>query len=311
MKAARNPANKAPIFLLLTFAVSWMLVFGYFAMGGTTYSANFKVIGMTFMFVPMICAMLTQKVIYREDVCRPLGLCFRLNRWTVVGWMLPAVLTVAATGISFLITDPAADYSVRAFFMVIARGLFIWLLPNAVLAFGEEVGWRGLLQREWAPLGFWKSSWCIGLIWGLWHAPLILNGYNYPGHPVAGIFAMMVLEMLFCPLIAYVRLRSGTVLAAAIMHASFNGTTPAQALVFDRGDSLLVGVGGLPGMLVLLALNGGLYWLIRRQPPAASIPWPSTTVAAPSEETQVQLPESRSALLLAFFGEAGFVEQLD
>ncbi len=83
---------------------------------------------------------------------------------------------------------------------------------------------------------------------------------------------MMVLELLFCPLIAYVRLRSGTVLAAAIMHASFNGTTYAQSLVFDHGDSLLVGVGGLPGMLVLLALNGGLYWLIRHQPPPAPIP---------------------------------------
>ncbi len=64
--------------------------------------------------------------------------------------MLPAVLTVAATGVSLLFTDPAGDYSLRAFFMVIVWALLVLLLPNAVLALGEVVGWRGLLQREWA-----------------------------------------------------------------------------------------------------------------------------------------------------------------
>ncbi len=59
MKAARNPANKAPIFLLLTFGASWTLIFGFYALGGSTFSAQFRVMGMTFMFVPLICAVLT------------------------------------------------------------------------------------------------------------------------------------------------------------------------------------------------------------------------------------------------------------
>ena len=49
------------------------------------------------------------------------------------------------------------------------------------------------LQRELAELGLWKSSWVIGVIWGFWHAPLILQGHNYPQHPWAGVFMMTVM----------------------------------------------------------------------------------------------------------------------
>ena len=62
---------------------------------------------------------------------------------------------------------------------------------NGLLAFGEELGWRGLLQQELAPLGFARASALIGAIWGLWHAPLILLGHNFPDHPRLGVFVMI------------------------------------------------------------------------------------------------------------------------
>src|SRR5690625_5122017 len=71
----------------------------------------------------------------------------------------------------------------------------IWLLAgqsliggitiNAIFAFGEEIGWRGFLLREFQLLGFWKASLLIGIIWGVWHEPLILFArHNYSCTPI-------------------------------------------------------------------------------------------------------------------------------
>ena len=282
--------RKAALFLVLTFLVSWTLAFAFFASGGRTYSASWFVAAVLFMFTPMIAAIAVQKFFYREAVLGPLGVSFRPSRWMVIGWMFPALLAVAATGVSLLFPDihftrdPAsanafqffgkalsqaqvgelkqqmAELPLHPFFLCVLGGSIAGLTINAVAGFGEELGWRGLLQREWAGLGFWKSSWCIGFVWGVWHTPFILHGYNYPGHPIAGVVAMTIWTMLFSPLIAYVRIRSGSVIGAAIMHGALNGTAIAPALVIRGGDSLTVGVIGIAGCLVLVSCNCLLFW---------------------------------------------------
>jgi membrane protease YdiL (CAAX protease family) len=154
---------------------------------------------------------------------------------------------------------------VHPFWLVLAGGTLAGLTINGVAGLGEELGWRGFLQSEWRALGFWKSSWLIGLIWGVWHTPFILHGYNYPGHPVAGVFMMTLWTILFAPLIGYVRLRSGSVFAAAMMHGAINGTAIAPAIVVRGGDSLTVGVFGWPGILILVMLNAALRWFMARE----------------------------------------------
>ncbi len=286
--------KKAAVFLVLTFLISWTLAFAFFANGGHTYSPSWFVAAILFMFTPMVAAIAVQKLIYREAVLGPLGVSFRPNRWMVIGWLFPALLAVAATGVSLLFPgihftrDPVSanafqffgaaltdaqigqlrqklvELPLHPFFLSILGGSIAGLTINAVAGFGEELGWRGLLQREWAGLGFWKSSWCIGFVWGIWHTPFILHGYNYPGHPIAGVVAMTLWTMLFSPLIAYVRIRSGSVIGAAIMHGALNGTAIAPALVLRGGDSLTVGVIGIAGCLVLLFCNGLLFWFANK-----------------------------------------------
>ena len=71
-------------------------------------------------------------------------------------------------------------------------------LINTVPAFGEEVGWRGFLfprlQELFGPVVAVVGT---GVVWGLWHAPLILLGYNYPSNPVLGLLAMCGMTTLF------------------------------------------------------------------------------------------------------------------
>ncbi|MFW6136657.1 MAG: CPBP family intramembrane glutamic endopeptidase, partial [Candidatus Aminicenantaceae bacterium] len=79
------------------------------------------------------------------------------------------------------------------------QGLAAGVTANAVAAFGEELGWRGFLQKEFSGFGFRKASFLIGVIWGIWHASLILLGHNYPHTPIAGVFMMVVWCVLFGP----------------------------------------------------------------------------------------------------------------
>lgn len=130
---------------------------------------------------------------------------------------------------------------------------------NTFAAFGEEAGWRGLLQHELAPVGFWPSSLLIGLVWGVWHAPIILAGYNYPQHPRAGVGMMVVFTLLLAPILSYVRWRAGSVLAPSVLHGVLNATTGLAVLPVRGGDDLTTGVTGFPGFVVLVVADVALF----------------------------------------------------
>ena len=143
-------------------------------------------------------------------------------------------------------------------FLSLLQGLLVGITINALAGFGEEVGWRGFLQRELGGLGFWKASAIIGLVWGFWHAPLIVRGFNYPEHPWAGVFLMNVETLLSAPLFGYVCLKADSVVAAAIFHGTYNGMSVLATMGLEGGNDLLVGDCGLAGFLVLLVANLGL-----------------------------------------------------
>jgi membrane protease YdiL (CAAX protease family) len=95
---------------------------------------------------------------------------------------------------------------------------------NPIFGFGEEFGWRGYLPWELAPWGFWKASFAIGALWGVWHAPVIVAGYNYPSFPVVGTVAMTIACISFSPVYTYLVIRAESVIAAALLHGVFNGS---------------------------------------------------------------------------------------
>lgn len=271
--------RKSIMFIGLTFLVNWSFVLLFFALGGRLQSPVGIAFGATYMFVPMLAAILVQKRIYHEPVREPLGISFRLNRWFLVAWLLPPVIALATLGVSLLV--PGVEYAPQmqgmferfaslltpeqmqqlkermagtplgTIWLILFGGLFAGITINAVAGFGEELGWRGFLQKELAFLGFWRSSLLIGLVWGLWHAPLILQGHNYPQHPVAGVLMMTILCVLLAPIFGYVRMKAKSVIAAAIIHGTFNATYGLSIVLVRGGSDLTTGVTGLPGFVVL------------------------------------------------------------
>jgi membrane protease YdiL (CAAX protease family) len=91
-----------------------------------------------------------------------------------------------------------------------------------VIAFGEEYGWRGYLQSELFKLGRIRGVLVLGVIWGAWHWPIILMGFNYPGHPLLGVVLMTLYTTGLAIVLGYAVLRSRSVLLAAYLHALNN-----------------------------------------------------------------------------------------
>ncbi len=202
-----------------------------------------------YMFSPMIAGL---AVCLRWKIpLSAVGLRIGRLRWLAAALVvsLPLVgvtlaLAVAVPGVGF---DPSVDplpgidlpsgvVGVGVLFgLVLAIGGTI----NAVFAFGEEFGWRGYLLWELSPLGFWKASFAIGALWGLWHAPVIVAGYNYPSFPVVGVAAMTVACISFSPLYTYLVVRAESVLAAALLHGVFNGSAGLVIAYAVADDSVL------------------------------------------------------------------------
>lgn len=143
---------------------------------------------------------------------------------------------------------------------------------NLPFMLGEELGWRGyLFQRlaAWTPL---KRVAFTGVVWGLWHAPLILAGHNYPGHPLQGV-GMMV---LFCGVLAllfdWTRVRTGSVWSSCVLHGIINGSAGAFSIYTMGGHPLLGSPAGLAGIVAISVLGALVLLFDRRYRTGGAVP---------------------------------------
>ena len=293
--------KKVALYVVLAYALSWSVVLAYFGLGGRMDSVGFMLASTVSMWGPALAAIIVQKGIRKKPLAE-LGLRWHANRWLVVAWLLPLAIVGLAVGMSAgmpgaslssgtayireAIAALPADQAAEARRQLEQSGMPSLLLlvgatvggtlvagptVNAAVALGEELGWRGLLQRELAPLGFWTASGIVGVVWGLWHAPLVLNGYNYPEHPVLGVGMMTVMTLLLSPLFAHVAERGRTVLAPAVLHGGINAAAGAGMLFVAGGSRLTTGLTGAAGLAALALCNGLLYVWRRREARRASL----------------------------------------
>ena len=272
--------NKTRLFLVLVFGISFLAAGLFYFFGGRLDRTGGAVFALLYMFFPLISALFVEKLIYREKIQKPLLISFRLNRWFLVSWLLPPLIIFGSLGISLLFPGISWSAGMEGMFeryedlmtpeqveemrrsmgalplhpvvLSLLSGLLAGITVNAVAAFGEELGWRGFLVRRFQNMNFLHASLLIGLIWGLWHAPMILMGHNYPNYPVAGIFMMTIMTTLFSPLFLYITIKTGSVIAASVMHGTLNGTAALSIMMITGGNELTTGITGVAGFLSLL-----------------------------------------------------------
>jgi membrane protease YdiL (CAAX protease family) len=120
-----------------------------------------------------------------------------------------------------------------------------------IISFGEEYGWRGFLQTELIKLGRIRGIFLLGVIWGIWHWPVIWMGYNYPGQPLLGSLFMVAYCIILAYFLAYAVFKSNGVWTAAYLHALNNQALGFFVMAVVTPTSTLTSFGvGLPALLL-------------------------------------------------------------
>lgn len=280
------------IFLICAFGISWLTGLVIFLtggldksptydLGGAQISLAYILLATAYMFGPAIANILTRLITHEGFQVLNLKPHFEQGKWKyfLIAWFFPGILTIAGSILFFLwfprffdgqlnllkdqLGSAGGNQQINPWMIVIIQilqALIISPLLNSIATFGEEFGWRGYLQPKLMPLGGRKAVLITGIIWGIWHWPVILMGYNYGndyfGAPFLGPLAMVWFTLSLSVIFGWLTIKSSNVWPAVIAHGAINGIA-AIGLIFVKGtpDSLLgptpVGVIGGVGLTII------------------------------------------------------------
>ena len=286
------------VFLAVTFGLTWGLLvpagflLGTFENGETSSPLMIGLIALS-MFFPLVGALAANSVGAPEariDLCWQPRIRQNVRNY-LIAWFVPAAIALLGCLVFFAANPHLFDPTMRSFIessaataglapekvasqmppipvllgVTLALSLVAAPFINAIPAFGEELGWRGMLYPTLAGLMSERSAaLATGVIWGLWHAPAIAMGHNYGmgygGFPVTGILTMTLLCTAMSCWLSLLRTRSGSVWPCALAHGAFNAIANVGVVFCSAGPTLLgpspLGlVAGIPLMAV-----GALCW---------------------------------------------------
>lgn len=228
-------------YLAIVFALSYMWQFVIFRTGGVQ-SPLFSFL----MWIPGIIAIVF--LLINKESFRKVG--WGLRKWW---YILPAIFVPLAvafaivfllgalnwatfSGKLFIFKDGMVEISkiklilgnqtqnIPFFILNFILSHMIFLIIGSIFTLGEEFGWRGYLQEKMLrKFGLNRGLFFLGIIWGYWHLPVILMGFNFPNHPILGALLLMPLGTIFLGIfMGWIYLRSRSIWIPALAHASGN-----------------------------------------------------------------------------------------
>ena len=276
-------------YLLWAFLLAWALqaVAIGFAWNGRVQA--FRLVLAVSMFAPFAAVLLAKAP-------RDMGWRLKLRgkgKWVLAAWFGFAVLAALGAGLYYLLFPAALDLSggflaaqlgeegmrqmeaqgltLKTLMLIqLAEALSYAPLINTFAALGEEVGWRGFLYpRLKERFGAAKGRLLGGLLWGVWHWPvMIFAGYNYGtaywGAPVLGPLLFCVVCTAIGVLIDYLYEKTECIWIPALAHGAFNAVSGLGVLLLDPayighttlGPAPIGLIGGLPMFLLAALLIG-------------------------------------------------------
>ena len=286
------------VYTVVVVALGWLVALPLW-LGGGLGSPAFTPVATVMMFTPTLSALLVARFVDHRPVgaalgARPTTSAVRTMAWSALALGVIAALVLGCYLSSWALGTFQVDLvGMSAFRELLDQQLseahldpidmpmrLLWALQfiniavacavNAVVAAGEELGWRGyLFPALRARFGVVAAVLGTGVIWGLWHAPLILLGYNYPDNPVLGLVFMVIMCTGVGAVLSWLVDRGGSAWPAAIGHGTLNATVSAFAVMFgaagaplDTFRASIMGWGGWPVLVVAAVLA---IWAIGRR----------------------------------------------
>ena len=228
-------------YLVIVFTLSYLWQFVIYHTGGVE-SPLFSLL----MWIPGIIAIVF--ILIKKEGFRKTG--WGLKKWR---YIFPAILIPLTVAISIVLLLEAMHWATfSGQFFIFKNGMVeiskiklilgnqaqnipffilnfllshtIFLTIGSIITLGEELGWRGYLQEKMLrKFGLNLGLIILGIIWGYWHLPIILMGFNFPNHPILGALLLMPLGTIFLGIfIGWLYLRSRSIWIPALAHASGN-----------------------------------------------------------------------------------------
>ncbi len=228
--------KRLTMFLLLTFALSSVFYVLIIRAGSMHARGGLYVAGL--MWSPGVAALVTQFM--TRGSLRGLGWRWGQTRYQLMSIALPFLSALVGYGIIWLTRlggFPNPDFvdevtgrmgfevsPTLAILIYILISSTFGLMTSSLSALGEEIGWRGLLVPVLSEVtDFTKTSLISGAIWAIWHSPLILFVDYHGNVPIwYALICFTVMAVAFSFVMAWIRLKSGSVWTAMFLHASHN-----------------------------------------------------------------------------------------
>ncbi len=280
------------IFLGLAFGIAWLTGLVIYLNGGLTNPRQvlpglplaLVLLVFPYMWAPAIAHILTRLI--TREAWKDVGLrpYFRMGwPYWLMGWVVPGLMIIGGAAVFFLVfpayfdpnletlrrgmlnTPALARISPWTFVAIQAVGaILISPIVNSWATLGEEFGWRAYLLPKLLPLGWRKTMILMGVIWGVWHWPVIFMGYEYglkyPGFPWVGPLLFLWVIFGLGVFLAWIVLRGGSVWPGVIGHAAVNGIAGLAALAVKGSPNPLLGplpvglIGSSVAMVIALVL---------------------------------------------------------
>ena len=266
------------LYFLLAFGMAWLLqVYASLLLLRDGNAAAYQLLLVVSMFCPLVSVLLVQKFWLHQ----PTGISWRPRlkgngRYLLAAWFGPAVFTVLAAVLYFAVFPSRLDTSgswlatayggqwtpealktelgVTTTSYLIQNGLLaVTLAPlaNMIPAVGEEAGWRGyMMPRLKERLGLLNGRLLGGVIWGVWHWPLML---------LVGFALNTLLDWLYE--------KTGCIWVPAIAHGALNAVASMPVVLTDPAEaSYYTVLGPMPiGLIGMLPVLAVAVWLTLRQ----------------------------------------------
>ncbi len=244
-------------FVLLTFAISGVIWF-LMVSTGMTFVYN-----LLLMWTPGIAAIITALVFFRS--IKGFGWGPGKIKYLALGIILPVLLSICTYGLFWLIGGGLGTYTGK-----FGNLLIFSIIVSIFLGLGEEIGWRGFLVPQIAKLtnSFTEIGFLSGIIWAFWHFPVILMGSYVAEVPLWwSLPIFLVGNILFAFVLAWFRLKSGSIWPVVLWHGLDNNMTKVFTPLFAGGASAYyVGESGIITIIPMLILVIILWYYRDRLP---------------------------------------------
>lgn len=263
MKQPEMEWKRVGIFLGFAYGIAWLTALVIYLTGGIVNSPQlvggmslaFVLMAVVYMGAPALAHIFTRLVTHEGWSNMNLRPNFRKGwRYWLMAWLLPPLFILIGAAIFFVIFPQHFDATLATLQGMIAlsptplpftalglllvqlgAGILVSPIVNSLFTFGEEFGWRAYLQPKLMVLGPRKAMLLMGVIWGVWHWPVIFMGYEYGfeywGAPVVGPLLFCYITFGLGIILGWAAWRAKSVWPAVIGHAMINGVAAISALI--------------------------------------------------------------------------------